>query len=263
MTTNADIKQEKTLSTASQGSSKSSDDSNTNLTNTYTANLNNMANTHYNNINAGLNNLSSLANKINKYPVLPNDQPYPINSRIESYKSQYQQQIQQNQQNQQKQESPDSQKIWFDCRGEKFWTFRKNVNKFNGFASHLNSDNYRLSDICLDVDEDKPSIINMINFVSNKRFDDNERLGDLLNGFEHEPSINVAKTLIETKLKRIPKYISPSDNKLIWHDDRTIYSLSGYPAYMTNLMIRQLRKKPHSKFTDEYVGNDRHITLFK
>jgi hypothetical protein len=153
----------------------------------------------------------------------------------------------------------ENKKIWLDCRGEKIWTFSKNIICFLAFRQVLQDNNN--IEIVIDIDEEKSCIHNLINFVSNKKFEDTDKLGDLLSTYGHETSILEAKKTIENHIKLVPKSVNP-DGSVVWYNDRTTYVLSGYSNYMTSLIIKQLKRKQHSKIEDKITGKDRFFTLF-
>lgn len=205
-------------------------------------------------------------------------------------------------------------KIWFDCRGEEIWTFRQNVMGFMVFANQINNYGNPTAEIALSVDEDKASVQNMINFASNKGFEDNDRLGDMLYAYAHQKSIQTAKYIVDEKIKpRVPsapvtssspkqqlqqslqqqllqqqisnrqhltqQQVSPQLLQLqqqlsrssqasaapvqVSSSERVIYDISGYPKYLTNLIVRVITiTKPHVRFTDENNGKERLLTLY-
>ena len=139
----------------------------------------------------------------------------------------------------------------------------KNIKYLVSFYEYCNrEENKNIDNIILELDEEKSTIHNLLNFVSNKRFEDNEKLGDLLSTYCHEPSLVNAKNIVEKTIRRVPKYVSGTENTPVWHEDKTVYLLNDYPVYLTNLIIKQLKKKQHSKYTDELVGKDRYFTLY-
>jgi hypothetical protein len=79
----------------------------------------------------------------------------------------------------------------------------------------------------------------------------------MLIAYGHKSSILAAKNIIENKLNKNSKQM-----RLNQDENGTSYDISGYPKYMTNLIIRLLIRHPHTKYTDEIIGKSRYFTLY-
>lgn len=121
-----------------------------------------------------------------------------------------------NQEPQNERKIQSNEKIWFDCRGERIWTFAGHMSCMKSFESHIKNSNGK--ELTMELDENKQDIHNLISYVSGKRFTDNEKLGDLLFGFEHYGCLDLAKKLLEEKSSynqgSIPVHIQVILNKL-------------------------------------------------
>jgi len=147
-----------------------------------------------------------------------------------------------------KEEFDGKEKIWFDCRGEKIWTLKENIVNLAEFSKYLRDKN-----VVIELDENKNDIHNLFNYLSKRRYTDNDTLGDLLLIFGHDECINAARKIMEEKINVVSPYMSYERE---YDYNKITFDVTDYPIYLTSILTHLLKKK-YSKVTDRIVDDYR------
>lgn len=149
-------------------------------------------------------------------------------------------------------------KVWFDCRGEKIWTYLFNIQDLGKFKDV--GRNRKEKDIIIPVDDEKKDVHNFINYVSNKRYIDCEKLGDMIYGFEHIPTLKFINSIAEN-IKPVSKY--GSVHEINQKNARTYkLNVSKQKIFVVNLVVRAILNNPNSGYEDNTINDVRYITLY-
>jgi hypothetical protein len=159
----------------------------------------------------------------------------------------------QQQNSQDSQQSNATYRVFFECRDAKIWTYTDNIIGFEVLKEFMKSNEF-LKTRTIPLDENKSDITNLLDFVSNKRYIDDERLGDLLISLRHEQSITTAEQII---IKAIEEKVK--SRKV---DDKIEIKVTGYKKVMIVLISKTLLKYPHVKIDDVVKGADRFILYY-